>query len=358
MAGTMKAVRFHGQRDLRYEDIPIPTVGKGQVKIKPAWVGICGTDLHEYLGGPNLCPTTAHPITQETVPLTLGHEFSGTIEEVGQDVTDYKPGDRVSVQPIIYDNTCGACKEGLQNCCWNNGFVGLSGWGGGLSEHIVVPTSTLYRLPDNVPLKLGALVEPLSVGWHAVKISPFKPGNAALILGGGPIGIAVILALKAKGADKIIVSEVSRKRQEFAKAFGADYVLNPVEEDVVQRCRDLCDGQGVDVVYDCAGVQAALNSGIEATRARGTIVNIAIWEKDCTITPNQLTFKERRYMGVATFQIGDFQEVIDAISAGKIKPQDMITKTIKLTEVEEKGFKALINDKDNNVKVLVEVHGG
>lgn len=84
-------------------------------------------DLHEYLGGPNLCPTTPHPITGETVPLTFGHEFSGTIEEVGEGVTDYKPGDRVAVQPIIYDDTCGACESGLHNCCWSNGFVGLSG---------------------------------------------------------------------------------------------------------------------------------------------------------------------------------------------------------------------------------------
>ncbi|KAF1962864.1 sorbitol dehydrogenase [Byssothecium circinans] len=351
----MKAVRFHGQNDLRFEDIPVPKVKAGQVKIRPAWVGIY---LHEYMGGPNLCPTTPHPITGETVPLTFGHEFSGTIEEVGEGVSDYKPGDRVCVQPIIYDGTCGACLEGLVNCCWSNGFVGLSGWGGGLSEHIVVPTSTLYRLPDNVPLKIGALVEPLSVGWHAVKVSPFKKGDSVLILGGGPIGIAVILALKAKGADKIIVSEVSRKRQEFAKNFGADYIIDPLQEDLVKRCRDLCDGQGVHVVYDCAGVQSALDQAIQATRARGTIVNIAIWEKACTITPNDLTFKERKYMGVATFQIGDFQEVINAISAGDMKPHDMITKMIKLNEVEEEGFKALIHDKDSNVKILVEVHGG
>ncbi|KAH7122254.1 sorbitol dehydrogenase [Dendryphion nanum] len=351
----MKAVRFHGQHDLRYEDVPIPQVGKGQVRIRPAWVGIY---LHEYLGGPNLCPTTPHPITKETVPLTIGHEFSGIIDEVGEGVSDYKPGDRIVVQPIIYDGTCGACLEGLHNCCWNNGFVGLSGWGGGLAKYIVLPTSTLYRLPDNVPLEIGALVEPLSVGWHAAKLSGFKKGDAVLILGGGPIGISVILALKARGADKIILSEVSRRRREFAKKFGADFVLNPLEDDVVQRCRDLCDGQGVHIVFDCAGVQSGLDQGVHATRARGKIMNVAIWEKACSIVPNDLTFKERSYIGVATFQIGDFQEVINAISSGDMKPHEMITQRIKLTEVEEKGFKSLINDKDNQVKILVEVGGG
>ncbi|KAH9875256.1 hypothetical protein J1614_004747 [Plenodomus biglobosus] len=375
--GTMNALRFHGQHDLRFEKIPIPQVKKGQVKVKPAWVGICGTDLHEYLGGkslnvqyacdgeltsfiigPNLCPTTPHPITGETVPLTFGHEFSGTVEEVGEGVTDYKPGDRVVIQPIIYDGTCAACEEGLQNCCWQNGFIGLSGWGGGLADHIVVPVSTLYHLPDNVPLEIGALVEPLAVGWHAVKISPFKPGDVALILGGGPIGISTILALKAKGCDKIIVSEVSQRRQEFAKKFGADHIIDPTKEDVAKRCKNLTSNKGVHIVYDCAGVQAALNQAVHATRARGCIVNIAIWEKPCTIYTNDFNFKERTYLGVATYEVGDFQEVIDALSEGSMQPAEMITQRIKLTEVEDKGFKSLIQDKDNQVKILVEVGGG
>ncbi|CAN9266324.1 hypothetical protein CUC08_Gglean005385 [Alternaria sp. MG1] len=350
--GTMNALRFHGQNDLRYEKIPIPQVKAGQVKVKPAWVGICGS------GGANLCPTTPHPITGETVPLTFGHEFSGTVEEVGDGVTDYKPGDRVVIQPIIYDDTCGACEEGLQNCCWSNGFIGLSGWGGGLADHIVVPTSTLYHLPDNVPLEIGALVEPLAVGWHAVKISPFKKGEVALVLGGGPIGISTILALKANGCDRIIVSEVSRKRQEFARKFGAHYIIDPTKEDLAKRCRELTGGKGVHVVYDCAGVQAALNQAVHATRARGCIVNIAIWEKPCTIFTNDFNFKERTYMGIATYEIGDFQEVIDALSRGDMDPKEMITQRISLTEVEEKGFKSLINDKDNQVKILVEVGGG
>jgi threonine dehydrogenase-like Zn-dependent dehydrogenase len=176
-------------------------------------------------------------------------------------------------------------------------------------------------------LTLTALIEPLAVGWHAVKVSPFKKGDAVLILGGGPIGISTILALKAKGADKIIVSEVSRKRQEFAKRFGADFVIDPTKEDVVKRCRELCDSQGVHVTFDCAGVQVGLDGAVQATRARGTIVNVAIWKNPCSITPNLFCFKERRYMGVATYQIGDFQEVI--VSNRPIYWEHLLTRLLR-----------------------------
>ncbi|TKA64175.1 hypothetical protein B0A49_05971 [Cryomyces minteri] len=352
---TMKAVRFHGQKDLRFEEVQIPKCGKGQVKLKPAWVGICGSDLHEYLGGPNICPTSPHPITGESVPVTFGHEFSGVVEEVGEGVEDFKVGSRVIVQPIIYDGTCGACESGLINCCYSNGFVGLSGWGGGLSEHVVVPQSSVYNIPDNVSLEVGALVEPLAVGWHAVNISPFKPNDSVLVLGGGPIGLAVIQALVARdSASKIIVSEVSARRKEFAKQFGATHILDPTKDDIIARCKELCDDQGVDVVFDCAGVQAALTQAILATRARGTIVNIAVWEKPASINVNDLVFKERKYMGVATYVKGDFKEVIEAISEGRMKPESMITKKIKLNEVEEQGFKILVEDKGNQVKILVD----
>ena len=227
-----------------------------------------------------------------------------------------------------------------------------------MAEHIVVPESALYHLPASVPLEIGALVEPLAVGWHAVKISPFKPGDSCLVLGGGPIGISTILALKAKGCGNIIVSEVSKKRQEFAKKFGADHIIDPTTTDIVAKTRELTDGKGAHIIFDCAGVQAALNQAVHATRARGTIVNIAIWEKPCTINTNDFNFKERSYMGVATYAVGDFQEVLDALADGRLKPEGMITQRIGLGEVEEKGFKSLIHDKDNQVKILVEVGGG
>ncbi|KAL9038466.1 MAG: hypothetical protein Q9214_005269 [Letrouitia sp. 1 TL-2023] len=351
----MKALRFHGQRDLRIEDVEIPNCGKNQVKVKPAYVGICGTDLHEYIGGANIIPTTPHPITSEKVPLTLGHEFSGVIEEVGEDVSDINIGDRVVVQPIIYDGTCGACRDGYINCCDNNGFVGLSGWGGGLSEHVVVPRKAVYAVPEKVSLEVAALVEPLAVAWHAVNISPFKKGDSVLVLGGGPIGLAVIQSLKARGAELIIVSEVSPRRKEFAKQFGASYVLDPTKDDIVARVREICGGSGANVAFDAAGVQAGLDQAILAIRARGTLVNIAVWEKAATLHPNSLVFRERKYMGVATYVEGDFQDVLDAIATGKLKPQAMITSKIKMDDIEEKGFKALIHNKDNHVKILVEV---
>lgn len=160
-------------------------------------------------------------------------------------------------------------------------------------------------------------MEPLAVAWHAVKISPFKAGDSCLVLGGGPIGLAVVLTLKGKGAGKIIVSEIASRRREFAKQFGADYVLDPTRDDVAARVREICDNKGANIAYDAAGVQAGLDQAVLSVRARGTIVNIAVWEKTATFIPNHFTFRERRYMGIATYVEGDFQEVIDAIASGQ-----------------------------------------
>ncbi|KIX00037.1 chlorophyll synthesis pathway protein BchC [Rhinocladiella mackenziei CBS 650.93] len=356
----MNAVRFYGQRDIRLDKIPVPSVKPGQVKIAPKFCGICGSDLHEYLGGANLIPSQGHPhpITGETLPLTLGHEFSGVVEEVGSGVDHVKPGDRVCVQPIIYDGSCRACRRGLVNCCDNNGFVGLSGWGGGLCEHMVVPASCVKPLPDNISLEVGALIEPLAVGWHAVDISPFKEGDSVLVLGGGPIGLAVVQALVGRGCRNIIVSEVSGKRRAFAQQFGAHHVVDPIKTDIVEEVEKLTNGEGADVGFDAAGVQPAVDTAFKAIKARGTLVNIAVWEKRATLNMNDVVFRERAYMGIATYALGDFEAVVKAISTGAMNPEGMITKTIKLDQVAEEGFKTLIEDKENHVKILVDVGAG
>ena len=353
---TMKAIRYHGQRDVRLENIPIPPLRPGDVRIAPKFCGICGTDVHEFLGGNNLIPKPGkpHPITGETSPLTLGHEFSGIVEEVGAGVTRIKKGDRVCVQPTIYDNDCRSCKRGLPNCCDKNGFVGLSGWGGGLCESTCVPESCVKLLPDNVSLEIGALIEPLSVGWHAIKASPWQEGDSAFIVGGGPIGLAVVQALLGRGCTNIIVSEPSVKRREFASKFGAHHVLDPMKQNVVEEVKKLTGGLGADVGFDAAGSQYAIDTAFESLRARGTLVNIAVWEKRAQINMNEIVFREKSYMGVATFSHGDFEEVIDVISKGKMSPKSMITKTIKMGEIVDEGFMTLVNDKDSHVKILVD----
>lgn len=298
---TMNAVRFHGQRDIRLDRIPAPppSLKPGWVRIAPKYCGICGTDLHEYIGGANLIPTPGHPhpLTGETLPLTIGHEFSGVVEAVGEGVTHVSAGQRVCVQPTLWCGDCRSCKRELVNCCDGNGFLGLSGWGGGMADVTDAPASAVKALPENVPLEVGALVEPLAVGWHSVSISPFKEGDSALVLGGGPIGLSVIQALVSKGCKNIIVSEVAKRRREFALEFGAHHVIDPASADLVAEVEGLTKGLGADVGFDCAGVQVAVDSAFKAIKARGTLVNVAVWEKRATLNMNDIVFRERAYMG-------------------------------------------------------------
>lgn len=277
----MRAARYYGKEDIRIEDIPEESTGPDQIKarsqplsslhnspltnpyqIAPAFVGICGTDLHEYVGGPTFAPQepNPHPVTGETLPITFGHEFSGTIKELGTNLRNgpFHVGQSVVVQPTIFCSTCGACRAGVENACYNGGFIGLSGGGGGLSDAVVVPAHAVLPLPDNVPLDIGALVEPLSVAWHATEAAKeaLSDASTVLVLGGGPIGLAVVQCLAAKKVRKIIMSEVAAQRQRFAREFGAHHVLDPKTYDLVAMSRTLSGGDGPDVVFDCAGVPA------------------------------------------------------------------------------------------------------
>ncbi|TQS32862.1 hypothetical protein Golomagni_06812, partial [Golovinomyces magnicellulatus] len=296
-------------------------------------------------------------------------------EALGEGVTEFAVGDHICVQPTIHDGTCRACKRGLSNSCDSFGFVGLSGWGGGMSQLTTVPANYAKKLPADMPLEIGALVEPLAVGWHAVANSPFKEGDSVLVLGGGPIGLSVILALIARNCDNIIVAEISNRRRQFALDFGAHHVINPLEEDVVSKTAELTQGQGVDVCFDAAGVQSAVDTGLKSVKARGTFVNIALWgAKRVSLDMTVMLFGERKYiagtsfptkthliiprtdqLAVVTYTEGDFEGVIEAIHSGRMDPKAMITKIIRPDEVAEEGFKALTDDKDNQVKILVDM---
>ena len=224
-------------------------------------------------------PTEAegpHPLTGEVIPITMGHEFCGRVLEAPEG-SHLKPGQGVMVDPRFYCGTCPNCKIKCTNACATWGTRGLSGGGGGFSETVAVHQSQVHAVPESM-LDHAALIEPLAVSWHAVKLSeiPSFEDKMVLVLGGGPVGIALIYVLKHWKAQTIIVSEVFKSRIAHCEGL-ADVIVNPMEEKVSEVCRKLTDGQGVHIVFDCAGVGPAMEEGMAALRFRGTYMNVASW---------------------------------------------------------------------------------
>ncbi|OQE32423.1 hypothetical protein PENFLA_c001G07341 [Penicillium flavigenum] len=374
----MRAVRFHGRGDIRVDEVEEPICGNGQVKaslplllitLPPRLslesltknLGLNRFDLPlsdyvaVYLAGPMIVPVTPHPLTDEKLPTTLGHEFSGTVEEIGSGVTGFKVGDRVVVKPNLFDGTCSNCSMGRFNCCEKVAFIGFSSQAGGLSDHIVVDSGHAIPLPESIPLDIGALVEPLAVAWHAVSRSPLQTNDTVLVVGAGPIGLAIIQVLKVKGITSIIAVEVSERRREFALVLGATEVLNPVGVDAVTQIRALTGNAGADVVFECSGAQAGLDTAVAGLRVHGTMVVVSLWEHRPTIDTFAVVFQEKNVIGAALYDDGDFEAVIDEIASGGIQPRPMITSKIRLEDVDERGFKALIEERDKHVKILVDI---
>lgn len=267
----MRSAIYYGPHDVRIEDVPEPEVGPGQVKLRVAHNGVCGSDLHEYFAAATFVPVEPHPQTGIKAPVTLGHEFSGTVVAVGEGVTDVAVGDRAAVRPTYSCGACASCRAGAPNTCRVLAFHGLSGPGGGLSEYTVVDAGMVFPLPEGVSLEMGALVEPMAVSYHAVKLSGIQPGQVAIIAGLGPIGVGLFFALRALGVTDIIASDPSTARREILRRLGAQTVVDPHETDLTQLSREMSDDLGAFAVFDAAGVGAAIISGIAALAPQGKV---------------------------------------------------------------------------------------
>jgi (R,R)-butanediol dehydrogenase / meso-butanediol dehydrogenase / diacetyl reductase len=351
----MKAAVFYGQKDVRVEDVPEPEVREGSVKVKVDWCGICGTDLHEYLAGPIFIPIAGspHPITGETLPLTLGHEFAGEVVEVGDGSAEVNTGDRVAIEPVFRCGECAACQRGAPNLCAKLGFYGLMGGGGGMSEFAVVPSYMIHRLPEGLTTEQGALAEPIAVGLRAVRRAEFEEGQSAVVFGGGPIGAVTVQCLRAMGAGLVMLAEVAEARKNKALEIGADVVIDPSEEDVVERVSELTDGEGAEHSFDAAGIQETLQTAMHTTRKGGTVTIISIWEGPVELNPNDIVMSELNVGGTICYTPEDFADTISMLKDGSIKTEGIITERIPLSDVVEGGFEELVDHKDRHVKILV-----
>ena len=327
----MKASLFVGERKFEYTEVEEVLPAVGQVQVKIAYCGICGTDLHIFQGA---------MAQRLTLPQAIGHEISGTVARIGAGVEGLKTGDKVTVRPLDPCGDCPACRAGYSHICYNLKFMGIDTVGA-FQEYWTVPAYTIHKLPDTINLQTAALIEPLAVACHDVRMSRLKEGEDVVVIGGGPIGILVALVARQTGGN-VIISEVSEYRLGIAKKLGFKTV-NPAKEDAVAFINNATEGKGAEVVFEVSGVQAGVDVTTQVTATRARIVVVAIHAEKKEVDLFRFFWRELELIGVRVYESEDFDKAIDLIAGDKIDLSDIITDVKNLDEMNE-VFEGTLSD--------------
>jgi (R,R)-butanediol dehydrogenase/meso-butanediol dehydrogenase/diacetyl reductase len=342
----MKALRWYAKKDLRYKDIPEPIAGPGQIKARINLAGICGSDLREFTNGPRI-------IDINKVPLTIGHEFAGTVVDIGSGVSDIKIGDRVTGLCYWVCGECYYCKKAKYNLCINKGLIGANA-DGCMAEYLVAPRYLFQILPDSVSDEIGSLVEPLSVGMRAVCQGKVGLGDTVVIVGDGPIGICTMLAAKVAGASKVYLMSKHKNRGAVALTMGATNVINVKNEDPIGIISHLTGGLGVDVSIDCVGSPDSPQLSLDVVRKGGTIVMVGASYNASPIFFRNLMAGEKTIIGSNTY-INESSMAIALLADKRMDLSLLITSKIPIQDAVEKGFNRLLDNKEDNLKILLQI---
>jgi Threonine dehydrogenase and related Zn-dependent dehydrogenases len=335
----MRAAFYEGQERIRIGSCVPVQPAPGQVQIEVSHCGICGTDLHIFHGKMD------HRVT---FPQVLGHEMSGIIRAVGDGVSGWAIGDRVTVRPLDPCGTCPACKNGHSHICQKLKFIGIDA-PGAMQSLWTVPAHTLHRLPDSLSLEQGALIEPLAVACHDVRMGELKAGEYAVVQGGGPIGLLIALVARSAGA-RVIVTEVNPFRIQLAQELGLD-VVNPRETDLVELVNDQTGGAGADVVFEVSGSAAAVEMMTKLPRVRGRIVMVAIHSEPPKVDLFRFFWRELKLLGARVYEPEDFEQAIALAACGNLPLDRVVTKVLPLEGLES-AFREMESGGDV-MKVLV-----
>jgi 2-desacetyl-2-hydroxyethyl bacteriochlorophyllide A dehydrogenase len=324
----MQAVFYEGNQTIRVgECTPVPP-GPGQAQLKVSHCGICGTDLHIYHGVMD---------QRVTFPQIMGHEVSGTVSAIGQGVEGFSIGDPVAVMPLDPCGNCPACEAGHSHICQNLKFLGID-TPGAFQSYWTVPAHTLHRLPDNLSLAHGAMIEPLAVACHDVRLGEVKDGEYVVVLGGGPIGILIALVAKQAGA-RVLVSEINPFRLELAQQLGLDSI-NPLENDLSTYVTKQTNNAGADVVFEVTATAAAAEVMTQLPRTRGRIVIVGIFGQPAPIDLFRFFWRELKLLGARVYEHQDFEYAIQLAAAGAIPLDQIITDVHPLSELQA-GFQQM-----------------
>ena len=290
--------------------------------IKVAYAGICGTDIHIYHG--------KHPRAEG--PLVMGHEFCGEIVNCPES-SNLKVGDFVTAEPLISCGTCFTCKSGHPHVCKSLGLYGIDA-NGAFAQYITIPENKVYKIPHGIKPEFGALIEPIAVAIHALRISNLKISDTVCILGGGPIGLLLALVSKAAGCKEIIICEMNDYRLNLAEQYGLQ-TINALERDVLKEIMGITAGVGADIVFEAAGVEETNLLAPKLCRERGEVINVGIPKQPVLSDILSITFKEITTKGVRVYEPFDFARAIDFIKTSKVDFTPFISGPYPLTDYEK-----------------------
>ncbi len=348
----MKRLYIADKYKVEIQDIPVMDIGPDEVQVEIAYCGICGSDVHAYKG--------EHPFVP--VPATPGHEGSGIVKKLGANAakSGLKVGDKVTFEPNLVCGKCFNCRAGRYNICESLRVMGCQSHGM-LQDLFNSPVEKVVKLPQDMSLKKAAMTEPLAVGIHAVRMSRMQVGDHVVILGAGTIGLSVLQFAKLAGANILMVADFLEKRLEIAKKLGATHVINLSKESSVHEFLEKNPGimgfEGVDVVFECVGVEASMNECLKVARKGGKIVVLGVFGK-LVNSFNAAWVQDREFniIGSLMYTLRDIKDTVDAIYTNKVNVEPMITSIVDLDDG-AKGFEIADKDAKNQIKVLVKVKG-
>ena len=328
---------------IEYKDVPKPQLRPDQVLIRIQSIGVCGSDIHVYHG--------KHPYTP--FPVVQGHEVSGDVVAVGENVTDIAVNDAVTVIPQVVCGECHPCRHGNYHICENLKVMGFQTTGMA-SELFAVDRDKVFKLPPGISFDLGAMVEPLAVAVHAYTRTDDVKGKKVLVLGAGPIGILVAQAGKALGAEAVMITDLSDYRLDIARQCGVDYTVNVGEVDLEQEITDRFGPDRADLIMECVGVNATINDAIENARKGTDIVIVGVFGDKPTADLGLVQDRELRLIGTLMYKNEDYDRTIAMIAEDQVNLQPMITHHYPFSQYLD-AYKYIDAHRDETVKVIISV---
>ena len=343
MQETMLQEVMTAPKQIRFDTVPVPQAGPGQVLVKIKRIGICGSDIHVYHG--------THPYT--SYPITQGHEVSGQVAALGEGVTQFQVGQRVTIEPQVYCGECYPCTHGKYNLCEHLKVMGFQTTGTA-SEYFAVDASKVTPLPAGMSYDEGAMLEPLAVTVHAAKRAGDIAGKKVCVLGCGPIGILLIQSLKAFGAAEVMATDVSDYRLELAKTCGADHVFNTKNCDFGKALVETFGPDKADVIYDCAGNDITMDQAIQNARKGSVIILVAVYAGLAHCDLAKLNDSELDLNTTMMYRHEDYVDAIRFVNEGKIQLKPLMSKHFAFTDYLA-AYEYIDANKETTMKVLIDV---